>query len=415
MNLTAIREARTIRVAEARNLITTAEAAKRSLSDQESERFDAIKGEIESLEKQEQRAAFIAEAERQMPGQAIAGNGDAGFAQLEKRVSLMRCLQAATEGRALSGVENEYNVEMRRRTGRAPQGFYLPMAALETRVNTTTSAANLVPEDHRADQYIGPLRNALLARRLGVRLLTGLRGNVEIPKHGNSTTSGWVAENSGLSPSDMTFGNVALTPKHVGSLSEMSRQLIQQSDPSVEMLLREDMSFSLAKAIDSALIMGGTANEPSGVIDTLGGVPNATLATPTWAEVLQMVERVEMDNAISPSHVWLTTPQGKAKLAGTLKVSGDAGAGYLYADGMMAGYPLWSTNQVPDSSDAQGIIFGDWSQVILGIWSELDVLVNPFESTAYAKGNVQIRAMATCDIGIRHIEAFAFADDLIEL
>lgn len=415
MNLQSIREARAAKVAEARTLLAKAESENRSLSSEDSTRFDSLKAEITDLETKEQRALFLAEAERRMQGEPVAGSGEAGFAQLEKRVSLMKCLQAAVEGRALSGAEAEYNTEQRRRTGRAPQGFYLPMAALETRVNTTTSAANLVPEDHRADQYIGPLRNALLARRLGVRVLSGLRGDVHIPKHGTSTTSGWVAENSGLSPSDMTFGNVALTPKHVGSLSEMSRQLIQQSDPSVEMLLREDMSFSLAKAIDSALIMGGTANEPSGVIDTLGGVPNATLATPTWAEVLQMVERVEMDNAISPSHVWLTTPQGKAKLAGTLKVSGDAGAGYLYADGMMAGYPLWSTNQVPDSSDAQGIIFGDWSQVILGIWSELDILVNPYAADSYARGGVQIRAMATCDIGIRHIEAFSFADDLLEL
>lgn len=414
MNLQSIREARAAKVAEARTLLAKAEAENRSLSSEDSSRFENLKTEITDLEGKEQRALFLAEAERRMQGEPVAGNGDASFAQLEKRVSLLKSLQAGMEGRPLSGAEAEYNAEMRRRNGRAPQGFYLPLAALETRVNTTSTAANLVPEDHRADQYIGPLRNALLARRLGVRVLSGLRGDVHIPKHGTSTTSAWVAENSGLSPSDMTFGNVALTPKHVGSLSEMSRQLIQQSDPSVEMLLRDDMAFGIAQAIDSALIEGGGSNEPSGVIATLGAA-NGTLATPTWAQVLQMVERVEIDNALSPSHAWLTTPQGKAKLAGTLKVTGDAGAGYLYDAGMMAGYSLYATNQMPATSDAQGIIFGDWSQVILGIWSELDILVNPYESTAYAKGNVQVRAMATCDIGIRHEEAFVYADDLIEL
>lgn len=414
MHLNSIREARTAKVAEARTLLAKAETENRALSAEDAQRFDTLKTEITGLEEKEQRALFLAEAERRMQGEPVAGSGEAGFAQLEKRVSLMKCLQAAVEGRALSGAEAEYNAEQRRRTGRAPQGFYLPLAALETRVNTTTSAANLVPEDHRADQYIGPLRNALLARRLGVRVLSGLRGDVHIPKHGTSTTSAWVAENSGLSPSDMTFGNVGLTPKHVGSLSEMSRQLIQQSDPSVEMLLRDDMAFGIAQAIDGALIEGGGSNQPSGVIATLGSA-NATLATPTWVQALGMIEGVEADNALAPSHAWLTTPAGKAKLAGTLKVSGDAGAGFLFEAGMMAGYPLWSTNQMPSSSDAQGIIFGDWSQVILGVWSELDILLNPFESTAYAKGNVQIRAMATCDIAIRNEEAFAYADDLIEL
>lgn len=414
MNLNAIREARAGKVAEARTLLAKADTEKRALSAEESTRFDSIKAEITDLESKEQRAVFLAECERRMQGEPVAGNGDASFAQLERRVSLLAALQASVEGRALSGAEAEYNAEMRRRNGRAPQGFFLPLAALETRVNTTTSAANLVPEDHRADQYIGPLRNALLARRLGVRVLSGLRGDVHIPKHGTSVTSAWVAENSGLSPSDMTFGNVSLTPKHVGSLSEMSRQLIQQSDPSIEMLLREDMAFALAKAIDGALIVGGGSNQPSGVIDTLGSA-NATLDTPTWDEVLRIIEAVETDNALSPSHAWLTTPQGKAKLAATLKVSGDAGAGYLYQGGQVADYPLYATNQMPHTSNGHSIIFGDWSQVILGVWSELDILVNPYESTAYAKGNVQVRAMATCDIAIRHEEAFAYADDLLEL
>src|SRR5690606_16562630 len=113
--------------------------------------------------------------------------------------------------------------------------------------------------------------------RLGVRVLSGLRGDVVIPRHGTSVTTGWVAENSGLTPSDMTFANVSLTPHHAGSLSEMSRQLIQQSDPSIEQLLRDDMSYGVAQAIDSALIVGGNSNEPDGVCATLVSA-NATLA-----------------------------------------------------------------------------------------------------------------------------------------
>jgi len=59
-------------------------------------------------------------------------------------------------------------------------------------VSTTGGAGEIVPTDHRADQYIGPLRNALLARRLGVRVLSGLSGNVSIPKHGSGLTVGWL-------------------------------------------------------------------------------------------------------------------------------------------------------------------------------------------------------------------------------
>lgn len=415
MNLAHIREAKAGKVAECRALLAKAETEKRALSADESTLFDRLKSDIEGLESQEARTAFLADAERRMQGEPVAGGGgDASFAQLERRVSLLAVLQAGTESRALTGAEAEYNREIERRNGRKAQGFYFPMAGLEKRVNTTSSASNIVPTDHRADQYIEGLRDALLARRLGVRVLSGLRGNVDIPKHGTSVTTGWVAENTGLSPSDMTFGNVDLSPKHAGSLSEMSRQLIQQSSPDIEQLLRSDMLYGIAKAIDGVLIHGGGSNEPDGVIATLAGA-NGTLGTPSWAEVLAIVAQVETDNALAPSHAWLTTATGKGTLASTLKVSGDAGAGFLLEGGRMADYPLYGTNQVPSDSNGVGIIFGDWSQVLLGVWSELDILVNPYESTAYARGGVMVRAMATVDVGIRHAEAFVYADDLTGL
>ena len=412
MSLKRIREAKTAKVAEARSLVAKAEAENRQLTADESAKFDTLKTEITDLEGQEARTQFLDEAERRQAGTVIAGTGERQLEQLETRVSLLKIVQAGMEGRPLDGAEAEYNSEMARRNGRPAQGIYMPMRALERRVNTTTSADDLVGTDHRGDQYIEPLRNALLARRLGVRVLSGLRGNVSIPKAGNSTVAGWVAENSALTPSDMTFGNVGLTPKHVGALSEMSRQLIQQSDPSIEALLRDDLSFQIAKAIDSALIEGGGSNEPDGVIATLGSA-NGSLATPTWAQVLAIIEGVETANALG-SHNWLISPAGKAKLRATLKVSGDAGAGFLMEGNTLGDYAVHTTNQLPapDSNGASSAIFGDWSQVLLGVWSELDILVNPYSETAYTKGNVLIRAMATCDIAIRHEEAFVWADDV---
>lgn len=411
MNLTAIREARTAKVAEARNIIATAEAAKRSLSDQESAAFDKLKGDITELESQEARSQFLADAERKQSGTVVAGNGERGMADLERRVSVLRLVQAAVDNKPLTGAEAEYNSEIARRNGRAAQGVYVPMMALERRVGTTSSADDLVGTDHRADQYIPGLRNSLLARRLGVRVLSGLRGNVTIPKHGSSVTAGWVAENAALTPSDMSFSNVSLTPKHVGALSEISRQLVQQSDPSIEQLLRDDMSFAIAQAIDSALIYGGGSNQPDGVIEALGGSANATLGGPTWAEVLEIIRDVETANALG-AHSWLLSPGAKATLSATTKVSSDAGAGFLYENGQVGGFPAFTTNQVPVTSNGGGAIFGDWSQVLLGVWSELDLLINPYSETAYTKGNILIRALATCDIAVRHAEAFQYADDV---
>jgi HK97 family phage major capsid protein len=411
MNLQAIREQRAGLVADMRAMLAKAESEKRSLSGDEQKTFDDLKSKITGLEEQEARAQFLIEAERRMTGQPT---GDRKFADLQSQVSILEVIRCQMEGRALSGAAAEFSRETELRTGRKAEGAFVPMAALEKRVSTTSTAPEIVPTDHRPDQYIGPLRNALLARRLGVRVLSGLAGSLSIPKHETSATVGWVAENAALTPSDMAFDSVTLAPKHAGGLSEMSRQLIQQSSPDVEQLVRDDLAAMLAKAIDSALINGGGSNEPVGVLANLaasGGVQSKSLATLSWANLLEMIEAAEVSNA--PVNSWLTHPSAATKLRSTLKATGIAG--YLLEGGRMAELPVYVTNQVPEKTGTPNtgrVILGDWSQVLLGIWSEIDILVNPFSETAYTKGNVLIRAMSTVGIAFRHPEAFVVADDL---
>ncbi len=403
-----IKEQRASTVAAMRGLVEKAQAEKRNLSGDEAAKFDALKAKVADLEGQEARASFLADAERRMVGTPV----DKAQADLESNVSLMEVLRAGVEGRSLTGAAAEYSKETERRTGRKAGGVFIPLSALEKRVNTTSSAGQIIGTDYRPDQYIEPFRNRLLARQLGARVLTGLAGNVDIPAYGSGVSSGWVAENGALTASGMTFGSKILTPKHVGSLAEMSRQLIQQSSPGIEQLLRDDMAFALAQAIDGAMILGGSTNEPTGILAT-AGIQTASLATLDWDGILAMLEKIELVNGSAGA--WLTCPQVATKLRGTLK-SASAGASYLSEGGRMADLSLNSTKQVPlnvtPTPDTGRLILGDFSQVMLGIWSELDILVNPYDSTAYARGGVLVRAMATCDIAIRHPNAFVVADDV---
>jgi hypothetical protein len=81
----------------------------------------------------------------------------------------------------------------------------------------------------------------------------------------------------------------------------------------------------------------------------------------------------------------------------------------------LLGYPALSTTSLPDSlgSPAPGsAIFGNWADLLIGYWSGIDILANPYGSTQYAKGNVQVRALLTADVAVRHIESFAAAIDV---
>lgn len=411
MKIHEIREAKAAKVAEMRALLD----ANKTLTADQQAAFDKLKGEITELEAQEARAAFLAEVERRSVAEPVTPGGDS-LESLEQRVSLLNVLRSQMEGRSLSGAEAEYSQEAERRTGRKATGAFVPLSLLEHRadpvppVNTTTTAGELVPTIHRPDLYIGPLREALVARQLGVQVLTGLTGNLSIPKYGSGLTTGWVAEGGAVPDGEMDFDQVELKPAHVGGKAEMSRQLIQQSSPAIERLIRDDLAFLIAKQIDRAIIAGkGTNNEPKGILN-FTDTQTGTLDSVNWKAVLEMAQKLEDEELFGGA--WLTTGTGKTILASTLKEAGLPG--YLLENGSMAGRPLHVTRALEGDSNGEPVILGDFSQILLGIWSELDVLVNPFAEPAYSRGGVIVRAMATVGIACRHEQAFVIADDLTE-
>jgi HK97 family phage major capsid protein len=417
MNLNSIREARSAHVGEMRALLAKAETEKRSLSDDESTKFEDLKAKVSDLEQQEARAQFLADQERTMAGRAVAGSGDNNFDTECRKFSLCKAIAARMGADVDDGREREVSQEIARRTGRQFDGIAVPMEIFEERVLTTAApvggpGSNIISTDHRGDLFIDRLRAALRIRGLGATVLSNLRGNVDIPKLKQSATAGWVAENSALTPSDHQFSKVQMTPKHCGALTEFSRNMLLQSSPDIEQLVRADFAAVLAEAIDGAAIAGGGGDEPTGITGT-SNILTGSLATPSWGEVLAIIEEIE--TADNMGSAWLTHPSVVRLLRSTLKESGDAGAGYIMESAnQLAGYPLASSTQVPrvaGSPDTASAIFGNWSDLLVGYWSAFDLLVNPYESTAYSKGNVQVRAMLTADVAVRHPESFVVADD----
>lgn len=396
------------------------------LTAEQSVSFDKLKGELEQVEQTITRATALEDAERRMQGQPV-GSGDGNLDRELRNYSLVRAIasQAGIHG-VDAGRERELSAELARRSGRAFQGMAVPVSVfhqpVEQRVLTTAAPAggpggNLIQTTVDGSQFIDRLRAALVVRRLGARVLTGLVGNLDIPALKASATTGWVAENAALTPSDHQFRKVSLTPKHCGALTELSRNMLQQPSVDVENLVRADFAAVLAEAVDRAAINGsGTGAEPRGILQT-SGIGSVDMATPTWAKVLEFISDVEAADSMGTG--WATNPKVVKLLRSTLKETGDAGAGYLMdGPGELAGYTAISSNVVPSTlgtapeNNKAALIFGNWSDLLLGYWSEFDLLVNPYEATAYSKGNVQVRGLLTCDIAVRHPASFSAATNI---
>ncbi len=394
-------------------------------------RWAALETEAANLNAQESRTAALDDLDRRVTGTPIAGGGsDSRFDTEIRRFSVLRAIAGAA---GLPGVdagrEREISAEVARRSGRTFQGIAVPMAALsgpvESRVFSTTNpgggpGSNLVATNLLADQFIDRLRASLVIRRLGATILSGLTGNVAIPRLKGSATSAWVAENSALTASDQQADQVSLSPKHAGGLTEFSRNMLLQSSPDVEQPVRADLAAILAQALDQAAIAGtGASNQPRGILNTSGigavalGTNGAALA---YDNVVDLMGAVQNANAETASMAFLTNPKVR-RAAQKLKTTTNEPLG---EDVIFQSTPRAFTTNVPANltkGTASGIcsamVYGDFSQLLIGLWSEIDILVNPYDSTAYARGGVLVRAMTTCDIAVRHPESFAAIHDIL--
>src|SRR5690606_2763500 len=142
--------------------------------------------------------------------------------------------------------------------GREVRGVMIPTSVIfgEQRAMTTGgSAGNTVATN--LGGMIDRLRPTMAIQQLGATIISGLSGNLDLPRLTAGPTAYWVAEDGATTPSDSTFDKVSLTPKTVSGEMYMSRRLVLQNSVAIEDVLRRDLAFVLAQALDAAAIQGG--------------------------------------------------------------------------------------------------------------------------------------------------------------
>ena len=353
---------------------------------------------------------------------------EVGLKEEEKReYSLLRAINAAASGDwRTAGFEREVSDEIASRTGKEARGFYIPAdiswGQRDQTVGTNSQGGFLKPTEHLGDQFIEALQSKLTITGLGARVMQGLKGDVAIPKMSASVTnSAFVAEGSAPSEGAATFAQVTMSPKTLAAYVDVSRKLMMQSDPSVEQLLRNDIIATFARKIDEVAIEGGASNEPSGILNDSDA---ATVAIGTnggaitYAKVVDLVKEVEIDNAIiGDNPAFLTNPKVISKLRTIAKQgSGVEGNFILDPNNTMLGYNVESTNLVPSDlskgtgSNLSALIYGDFSQLMLGFYSGVDVVVD--QASLSTSGGTRLAFFQDCDVAIRHGQAFSFIKDI---
>ena len=350
-----------------------------------------------------------------------------------KKYSLLRAIrflagQGGGFGHEDAGFELEVSREIARKLGRDPQGLFLPTSlkldsralsgeiVAQSRALSTTAGAGGQTVFTDAGTFIDLLRNALVVRQLGATILSDLVGPVLFPKQLTAGTLTWTAETPGsdVADSDLTTGSVSLSPKSAQSSTAYSRQLLAQSSVDVEALVRADLVAVNAQGIDKAAICGTGTLQPLGVTKQsgIGDVPIGTDGGyPTYAFLVDLETKLYAANILITTPGLLTTPGIRGYLKKTPKVANFPE--YIWRDGseQVLSYRSLVSNNVPSTltkgskNDCHAIILGNWSDLIIGEWGVIEIIVDPYRLKKQAV--IEVTSFVMVDVALRYPVAFA--------
>ena len=313
---------------------------------------------------------------------------------------------------------------------------------LEVFQNTTDLKKTMSTEVDSAGGYIVPVqalgdfielfRANLVTKQLGATYIEGLNGSpVEVPGQAGGATVYWLGEDNpnGITASDLTLNQKQMTPHGAAALVKLSNRLLRMSNPSIEGLVRQDVAFAMAEAVDLAALRGIGANgQPLGVMNTSGvltyDMVGIAKRVGIWGGLYEIENKLAEANALKGKLGWAFHPRVKKNLS-LARVGAAAEDGFAQfvqnpaTEGRitnMLGYPYASTTNMtittstnPDESE---VLFGNWAELIVGVWQGLSIMASQEASTAFTTNQTWVRFVQEVDVMVRHTESFCIGQHL---
>lgn len=384
-------------------------------------RYDELTAEIEVAEHTEKRAAINA-------GASFGATPSDSEKKEIRKFSLGKLIDAKINNRAVDGLEKELIQESEkeaRAMGLKVEGSYLGTAVLNVlaekramSAGSATGGGNTIQTDKMG------FFDALYAKRvlasLGVKYMTGLSNNVDLTGLGTGVTSSWGTEVAELADGSPTTAFRPLTPHRLGSYIPMSNQLLIQN-PQLEGYVMQSLMESIYVAVEAAYINGsGASGQPTGLLGT-DDIQDVAIGTdggaPTYAKILELVQKLGSANATVENIKFLINPKVEAKLKQT-SIDAGSGAMIMSYQNYFAGTPnvidgkiTAITSNVPSNlvkgtsgAVCSAIIAGEFNKSVIGQFGGMDLIIDPYTLAR----NAQTRVVANTfwDMAFERPEVF---------
>lgn len=307
-----------------------------------------------------------------------------------------------------------------------------PAAGVKRGLNQSTfvDGGALVPEEYSAD-LIPLLRAANVVRTMGVRTIT-MGASLTLPKQTGTTTASYIGESGPVVPSKPALGAMKFQEKKLSVGVVISNDLIKNASLSADAWVRDDMVASAKTKEETQLLFGlGTQYAPAGVETLLASankfdITAADLTAPTLAEVRKFIAKcrriVKQAKTPMTSPGWIFNARFEAFLLGLTDGNGNPVYEAMLQAGKLGGYPVATTENIPDNlaligggqTDATRVFFGDWAQLVIAEAAEgTEITVFPdgtYEESGTVKAGASrdetfIRLLVKHDFNMRYDQA----------
>lgn len=421
---------------------------KEQLTEDESTRYDELETQVKEIDKSIQRADDLEELKSNIPGPAPIKETPADIKTFDRYSISEAILKHADKNEVFDGVYAEMHqegVKENQSAGvgtKAYKGFLVPTVLHSRNVvneaksklkdpnlplqqratlQATVDAAGGYTVETELGALIESLRNSMVTMQAGMTVLSGLQGDVDLPRRTTDSIAYWRSEGGVATQADPVYDKLTLSPERLTAFTRFSRQLLRQQSFSTDAEVRDTLTYAQANELETTAFDGsGSSNQPEGIfnnssVNNADHGSNGTLIN--WANITNMEGMVATDNALMGRLQYITNSTMGAYMKTLVKTTNQGG--FLWENftplaggtGMVNGYQASITNVLSNAltkgtgTGLSPIIFGDWSQLVMGQWGAQEFIVDPFTRLVYDEINVLV--VGYFDYVIRHPEGFS--------
>lgn len=359
-------------------IISNGENETRELNEDETNELAEIRTKIDTLEEEIKTKE---EENRQITKNENKENKEV------RTMNLINMINAVLEGRQFS--EDEVKTMAEARAEFAKSGINTRGQIAYRGVAATVEGAGKEAIAEEKWNLEVAVRNNLVATKMGADFISGLKGDISIPKYAGSNVT-WKGETATAADGQGAFSEVMLQPKRLTATLDISKQFLLQDTVDAEAMLIRDLAAAVAEKLDETIFGAGEgdANTPAGLF--AGVTATKAIGDITYKDVLDLESAVEEKNG--HNYMFVVNPRVKFALKGTQTANG---LQMVYAGNEIDGYKTISSNSVVE----KGAICMDPRELVIGQWGGYDITVDPY--TKAADGQVRLVINAYFDAKLR--------------